>query len=146
MNVHDLLGRLEKVRKSVVRNGAQNWTAKCPAHEDKGPSLSVGEAPTGRILLHCFAGCSVDAIVGALGLDLEDLFPPRQADEHRAPPIRKPWSQRDVARAFELEATEAFLYLAKMGGGARLSVAERKRCGVLAPRLAALIHEISGET
>lgn len=69
MNVDELLSRLERVRTST--NG---WTARCPAHEDSTPSLSVTIGEDGRILLKCFAGCEVTAIVEALGLGLPDLF------------------------------------------------------------------------
>jgi hypothetical protein len=37
--------------------------------------LSVGEGNDGRILLKCFAGCSVAAVVAALGLETADLMP-----------------------------------------------------------------------
>ena len=45
------------------------------AHADKTPSLAIRELPDGRILIHCFTGCSVDAVVSAIGLELFDLFP-----------------------------------------------------------------------
>src|SRR2546422_10634473 len=50
------------------------WSAKCPAHEDEKASLSIGEGADGRVLVHCHAGCSNEAIVAALGLELKDLF------------------------------------------------------------------------
>ena len=53
-----------------------NWQARCPAHEDHQPSLSIREGDDGRVLLKCFAGCPVEAIVAALGLTLADLFEP----------------------------------------------------------------------
>ncbi len=68
-----VLPLLAKVR---LRQPGQ-WSACCPAHNDKGPSLSVRETSEGAVLLHCFAGCSVTEIVGAIGLELHDLFPPR---------------------------------------------------------------------
>src|SRR5574337_497427 len=37
----------------------------CPAHDDEHPSLSVDERE-GRILVHCFAGCSQDAVIEGL--------------------------------------------------------------------------------
>lgn len=40
----------------------------CPAHEDRTPSLSISEGKDGKILLHCFAGCGFDEIIGAAGL------------------------------------------------------------------------------
>src|SRR5438552_2463280 len=68
MTASELLPRLERVRKS--RRG---WSARCPAHEDKHNSLSVAEDDS-RVLLHCFAGCPVECIVAALGLEMSDLF------------------------------------------------------------------------
>ena len=72
--IDNVLAQLTKVRQ---RQPGQ-WSACCPAHADKGPSLSVRETPEGAVLLYCFAGCSVGAVVAALGLDMTDLFPPRQ--------------------------------------------------------------------
>jgi DNA-binding transcriptional ArsR family regulator len=48
------------------------WRALCPAHDDQHPSLTFTER-NGRILVNCFAGCTVDAICGALGITLRDL-------------------------------------------------------------------------
>jgi hypothetical protein len=57
--------------------------AKCPAHEDRKPSLSVTEGLDGRVLLCCHAGCPTEDIVAALGLRWEDLYPPRDARDDR---------------------------------------------------------------
>lgn len=79
MIAEDLLARLERVRKS----GPRSWSARCPSHADKGPSLRVTDTDDGKILIHCFAGCSPAEIVGAIGVNLSDLFPPRNAAEAR---------------------------------------------------------------
>ena len=55
------------------RNGT-GWSARCPAHEDRRPSLSVTEGDDGRALVRCHAGCTVDAICEAIGLRLADLM------------------------------------------------------------------------
>lgn len=73
MNCQALLDRLDAVR----QRGDSRWSARCPAHGDKSPSLSVRELADGRILLYCFAGCDVHAITAALGIELSDLFPER---------------------------------------------------------------------
>ncbi|MGI8552810.1 MAG: hypothetical protein ACR2PL_18785, partial [Dehalococcoidia bacterium] len=65
-----VLDRLPDHRKSST-----GWAARCPAHEDHTASLTIGEGQNGRALLHCFAGCRVDAITQAMGLSLADLFP-----------------------------------------------------------------------
>lgn len=64
------------------------WSACCPGHDDKRPSLSVRETPEGAVLVHCFSGCSADAVVAALGLSLADLFPPRRLSGNE--PKRQP--------------------------------------------------------
>jgi len=49
--------------------------ARCPAHDDRSPSLSIRETNDGTILLKCFAGCGAADVVAAVGLTLADLFP-----------------------------------------------------------------------
>lgn len=73
-----VLGRLRAHGRRVKQAGDE-CQAQCPAHEDDNPSLSVREDDDGRVLLHCHAGCSVQAIVHALGLTQSDLFPPKIA-------------------------------------------------------------------
>jgi hypothetical protein len=48
--------------------------AKCPAHEDRQASLQISEGADGRTLIHCHAGCSLDAILSARDLAPADLF------------------------------------------------------------------------
>jgi hypothetical protein len=50
-----------------------DFTACCPAHNDKSPSLSV-RLIDNKWLLKCFAGCENKDIVAALGLKMSDLF------------------------------------------------------------------------
>jgi hypothetical protein len=69
-NLQTLLARLQKVRKVDA-----GWTARCPAHRDKNPSLSIRLGEQGQILLKCFAGCSHEAIVQAVGMSVAELFP-----------------------------------------------------------------------
>lgn len=50
----------------------------CPAHNDKKPSLSVREGDDGRVLLHCFNGCTIQEICAAIGIALSYLFPAKR--------------------------------------------------------------------
>jgi KaiC/GvpD/RAD55 family RecA-like ATPase len=59
-----------------VRRSGEGWVAKCPAHEDHKPSLTVGLGKDGRVLLCCQKGCDTESIVGKLDLTLGDLFVP----------------------------------------------------------------------
>ncbi len=61
-----------------AKRTASGWEAKCPAHEDGRASLSIAEAPDGKVLLHCHAGCTTADVLAARGLTLKDLFAPRQ--------------------------------------------------------------------
>jgi hypothetical protein len=65
-----LLDRLENVRQTA----SGRWLARCPAHEDRAPSLSIRELDDGRILLHDFGGCETSDVLAAIGLQLCDLF------------------------------------------------------------------------
>ncbi len=50
------------------------WSARCPAHDDARPSLSISVGEASRVLLHCHAGCASEAVVERLGLTMTDLF------------------------------------------------------------------------
>lgn len=101
--VENFINRLDKVK---GRNGS--WTACCPAHEDKSPSLSVREGEDGRVLVHCFGGCSVDQIVGAVGMDMTDLFPPdskrRDYPIEGKPSMKPAFFASDLMRIIHFEA------------------------------------------
>jgi len=63
----------------------KNGAAHCPAHADKSPSLTFSEGDDGRVLVNCFAGCTTNAVVDALGLEMRDLFPAKNI-RHTNPP------------------------------------------------------------
>jgi 5S rRNA maturation endonuclease (ribonuclease M5) len=67
-----VLSALEAQGCRPKKNG-KGWSARCPAHDDKNPSLSVS-AGNGRALVHCHAECPAEAVCGALGMSVGDLF------------------------------------------------------------------------
>lgn len=97
MSAAALLDRLDGVRD----RGNGQWYARCPAHDDKGPSLSVKETSDGTVLVHCFAGCDVGSIVAAAGLELADLFPERLEPRKGSKPR---WNPRDLLLVIRHEA------------------------------------------
>jgi hypothetical protein len=101
--VENLISRLDKVK---GRNGS--WTARCPAHADKGPSLAVREGEDGRVLLHCFAGCETASVLGAIGMDMTDLFPPdskrRDYLVEGKPSMKPAFFASDLMRIIHFEA------------------------------------------
>ena len=142
MAVDDLLNRVDKVR----RTGDGRWMASCPSHKDKGPSLSIRELDDGRILLHCFAGCTVDKIVRSVGLNLEALFPPRSrfdGERQAVPRERKPWSASDAVRALHKELHTAWVILEDIAAGREVETMDRKAARRSARVCCALIHEIA---
>jgi hypothetical protein len=75
--VERILSRLKNVHR--CGNG---WTARCPAHDDQKPSLSISVGKGGQVLIHCHRGCPPERIVQMLGLKLSDLFPPKPERAH----------------------------------------------------------------
>lgn len=63
------------LRLDGVKGNPPKCKAKCPSHEDGSPSLSITSLDDGRVLIHCFAGCSAADILAAVGMSLADLFP-----------------------------------------------------------------------
>lgn len=117
--------------------------ARCPAHKDRRASLSVREFDSGAVGLHCFAGCSVDEIVGALGLQLEDLFPSRTATPGGGRPAdRRPYSSRQVVEALQHELRVAWVILTDLAAGKEPTAADRRRAGIARERCTALIDEL----
>lgn len=81
-----------------ARKIGDRWSSRCPAHDDSSPSLSIRGGPDG-VLLHCFAGCAVSAVVAVLGLRMADLF-----DKPLHPQVLVPQPQR-TPTADEIEAS-----------------------------------------
>lgn len=61
LTVEGVLSRL-----SAIRRCGLGWVARCPAHEDREPSLSIGRGDGDQVLLFCHAGCSFAEILAAL--------------------------------------------------------------------------------
>lgn len=51
-----------------------SFMAKCPAHSDKSPSLSISRGKVHEIVIDCLAGCSADSVLASKGLSVNDLF------------------------------------------------------------------------
>ena len=133
IDIQDLLCRLQGVRASSSRK--QSWMARCPAHQDRGPSLSIGIGRNGGILLHCHAGCSCEEIAGALDVRLADLMPD---DIDRLTPQgpRPALAPADALRAISLEITIVQMAAARMASGRGVSAEESARVGIAAQRIA----------
>ena len=74
-----------------VKATPKGYIARCPAHDDARPSLSIREADD-RLLVHCWAGCRTGDVLAALGLGYADLFNDggKTKRTRRAPGKRQP--------------------------------------------------------
>lgn len=115
----------EEARRLVERLGGR-WTAsggmcRCPAHDDRRPSLSVRAGRT-RLLLHCFAGCTAAEVLRALGRSgmlepepgrsLGENVQPAEASRHGSAAVRlwreaRPIGDTPAARYLQTRGLDA---------------------------------------
>jgi len=69
MMLDNILSRLQGVK---AEGGG--FAALCPAHEDNKASLSITQKD-GKVLMHCHAGCTTEAVLSSIDLTLKNLFP-----------------------------------------------------------------------
>jgi hypothetical protein len=135
MNADTLLSRLQSVRET----GSDRWIARCPAHEDRSPSLSIRLLDDGRLLVHCFAGCEALSVVQAIGLSLADLFPVSLHNSDHPPgcftPERHPFSVTDALRCVASEAMLVSVAADEIARGSRPGADECARLAVAADRI-----------
>jgi len=76
------MGALDRIIGALTDTGSEpkqsaetpgSWHARCPAHDDHGPSLSV-RGIEGQALVYCHAGCDTGAVLDELNLAMRDLF------------------------------------------------------------------------
>lgn len=126
-----LISRLDHVRET----GPDRWIARCPAHEDRSPSLAIREMDD-RLLLHCFAGCSVNEVVAVVGLSISDLFPEIITLEGNRP-LRRPFPAEDILRCVSSEAMLVQFCATDLAAGQTLTPADLERLNVAATRIRA---------
>ena len=100
MSIETLISRLD----SVKETGHGKYVARCPAHDDKSPSLAIKECGDGRILIHDFAGCETEDVLAAIGLEFSDVMPERIGTEHSYKRMRQPFDARQVLATLDHES------------------------------------------
>lgn len=135
MSADILLQHLRKVK----RTGPNRWLACCPAHDDKSPSLTVRELDDGKILIHCFGGCSAHEILGAVGLEMDALFPPREDGKHFVKGEKRPFPAADILRAIAFESTLVLIAAADLLAGHPFNETDRTRLALAVTRIQAAL-------
>ena len=120
-NLERLLSRLEKVERLSQGNHQARYRACCPAHDDKSPSLSVTLANSDSILLKCWAGCSAEEVINAVGMEMTDLFPEKI---HHLPAVKRPFSADQAAKVIAEDAMTVATAAAKLRKNEPLSSAD----------------------
>ena len=119
-DLNQIINRLEKVR----QHQKGRYMALCPAHKDRSPSLSLSQADDGRILMHCFAGCHIEDICSAIGLELKDLFPSTERQNYSTIPD---WKRQRYQDALVREHMIVEMAKADRAKGLTLSEADKAR-------------------
>jgi putative DNA primase/helicase len=76
------------------RKAGAGWTARCPAHDDRTPSLSIRDADNVKVLVRCHAGCAKERVIAALrrrGLSPEKCTRSPSWTGRRKPVEREPY-------------------------------------------------------
>ncbi len=119
--VVNFLNRLHKVKSS----GRDSWMACCPAHEDKNPSMKI-DIKNDKILIKCWTGCSVEDILGAVGMDFSDILPDKPL-YHRSSGTTPMLSSADALRIVKYEAAIIMMYGQDLNAGKTVSEDDRQR-------------------
>ena len=108
-----ILDRLERVKPT----SRGSWLARCPAHRDKTPSLSIRETNDGTILVNCFAGCGASDVLNALGLPWRALFPQNRTQSTSRSPYHSRIPARDLLEIVSEDVSIVAMIAADMLAG-----------------------------
>ena len=111
--------------------------ARCPAHDDRTPSLSVDEGD-GTVLLKCHAECPTEDVLAAVGLEFADLYPGRGGDRARRPRTGNPVNWRQVNKGLLRELDVLEIAARQRLGGEPFSEEDAQRLHVALERVSAL--------
>ena len=148
MTAGTLLSRLDRVRKV----GLGRWVAACPSHDSRSKSsLAIRELPDGRVLLRDFGGCTVEDVLGAVGLTMAELFPERIDTSAEARGDRRYRSRQhqrfDAAtliRVIHADVLTAATIISRILDGVPVDDAERGALWSAAGRIADALEVLDG--
>lgn len=124
--------------------GGGGYTARCPAHEDKTPSLSI-RVGTKWILLNCFAGCDWWKVLSALRLEPKDLVLDEDLPQRRRPVSQRQKELTAMACALELQNTPGILHALRQERGWAAKALELLDVGWDGSRLTIPVRDADGK-
>jgi hypothetical protein len=136
MEIDNLLSRLDGVKKT----GSSKWVARCPAHQDKSPSLAIRELDDGRILIHCFSSCSTEDVLRALDLNFSDLMP--ESVGHFKKGETRPFSAMDALRCISFEVLLVATTACRLTAGETLQNGDRERLLLATARIRGALNGV----
>ena len=134
-NLDTILNQLDKVK----AYGNNKWLACCPAHNDKHPSLKVTMTDDGKILIKCWAGCDISAVLKALSIEMADLFPDKISYAKRSKPPK--FNRIELFERLVFEALILYVAIQQLQQGTPLNEVDALRVG----QAMSLIDELKAE-
>ena len=131
--MHNLEDTLTKFK--IAKRHENRIQAYCPAHEDKNPSLAVRLLDDGRILLHCFSGCSTEEVLSAVDMSLTDLFPEPLTHGEPMRPMKPAFFSSDLMRIVHFEALVVLITALDIDKGRMPSEETRRRVRIAYERI-----------
>ena len=139
--VDQVLSRLDNPRP----NGRDRWRSICPSCGGSNASaLSVGIGHDDAVLLKCFKGCDVSQVIGAVGLEVTDLFPHAVGPGGGCPQLRRRamLSARQAIDLIEFECLLVWTAAFNLANGHALTREDLERLAVAGRRIQAAIDEV----
>lgn len=90
MRLEDIIQRFD----GVTGGGNGDYTCRCPAHDDKTASLTIGKGSNG-IVVCCHAGCATADVLRAVGLGYKDLY-----DEPKVYNVNKSFGKQEAIYSY----------------------------------------------
>ncbi len=122
-----------RARRSGSWKGRPSFSAKCPSHRDRSPSLSITEGANGSTYLHCFRGCTTEEILSAKGMRMGDLF--ADSGFKPSPEMRRVWADEARLKLCERQHGLAIMAAAVLPGERPYWAAVERNKGVEIRRL-----------
>jgi hypothetical protein len=125
--------------------GRDRWRSICPSCGGSNASaLSVGIGHDDAVLLRCFKGCDASQVIGAMSLEMADLFPRTVGPGCGRPPLKRRamLSARQAIDLIEFECLLVWTAAFNLANGHSLTADDLSRLATAALRIQSVIDEV----